>query len=105
MPQLMKKTAAACERDLAAAQAAQLTRAAQSTSQQRAAEAEQLRQQLAAAGGNHAAQVRAWDATFAELVRHVRLHCTERGELLEEVRCRYDDWIAHLKEVGYDEWI
>ena len=29
-------------------------------------------------------QVRAWDATFTELVRQVRLHCTERGDLLEE---------------------
>jgi hypothetical protein len=37
-------------------------------------------------------QIHAWDKAFAELVRQVRVHCAERGELLDEVRCRYGDW-------------
>ena len=55
-----------------------------------------LRGHLEAAQDSLVAQVRAWDATFTELVRQVRLHCTERGDLLDEVRARYDDWITRL---------
>ena len=46
------------------------------------AEGASLRARLEACPDSLPEQVRAWDATFCELVRQVRLHCTERGELL-----------------------
>ena len=55
-----------------------------------------LRARLSAAHDSLPEQVRAWDAAFAEVIRQVGLHCAERGSLLEEVRARYDDWIARL---------
>ena len=78
----------------------------------------QLKQQLAAASHSLGGQMVAWDAAFAEVARQVRvtcaevcLHasahhgalspqvrvtCAERGELLDTIRSRYDDWIARL---------
>ena len=56
----------------------------------------QLKQQLAAASHSLGGQMVAWDAAFAEVARQVRVTCAERGELLDTIRSRYDDWIARL---------
>ena len=55
-----------------------------------------LREHLAAAGGALGDQIRAWDEAFSEMVRQVKLHCTERGVLLDEIRSRYNDWVTRL---------
>lgn len=56
----------------------------------------ELRQRLHAASGRLAEQMAAWDAAFAEVARQVRVSCAERGDLLDAIRSRYDDWIARL---------
>ena len=55
-----------------------------------------LRRRLAESSDALGEQIRAWDDSFGEVVRQVRLHCTERGAFLDEIRSRYNDWVSRL---------
>ena len=50
----------------------------------------ELHSTLESSAGDRMQTEEAWQRVFVELVRQVYVHCTERGELLEAVRVRYD---------------
>ena len=58
--------------------------------------AAKLDEMLERAGPRTSLALQAWDVTFAELVRQVFLHCSDRGELLGRVRRAYSHYVSEL---------
>lgn len=55
-----------------------------------------LEQMLDEAGTSTSLALKAWDCTFAELVRQVFVQCSDRGELLGRVRRAYGHYLSEL---------